>query len=98
MIRYLLCNNCSDRFAELHREDIEAGWHLRRNTIEKSKRPEDLCIEIRHQDEVARIPVPVMVCDGCNDEMPDGSNIIAVTMWQSPEAEPGNWEAEYTQR
>jgi len=98
MIRNLFCHECRERM-ELHPEDIVHGWKMRRVTIEKAKVPDHHQIEIHAGDQpVHIIPVPMLVCDGCNDEIPVGGKAVAVTMWQaSQEDEPGNWEEEFTQ-
>lgn len=82
---------------QLHPEDVADGWRMRRRTIDKAKRHDHHQIEIHVVGEPASIiPVPVLVCDFCNDEIPVGDRAVAVTMWQLPEGEPGDWEREFT--
>ena len=46
-------------------------------------RPEGMEITITAGDEVSHIPVPHLVCDLCNDYIPNGSPAIAITMWDT---------------
>ena len=34
-----------------------------------------------------------MACDGCGEQLPDGSKAMAITTWRGDE--PGEWEHEY---
>lgn len=96
MIRYIFCEKCKDRMSNVHQEDIDNGWRDRRVRIERSKTPVNHHIEIVAGPERQIIPVPILVCDGCNDQIETGTPAIAVTMWQSPDDEPENWEEEFT--
>ena len=91
MTRYLLCPGCEDRIP-LHPDDKANGIQMRRTSL-IAKKPEDLNIEIHHGDETDIIPVTVLVCDLCNEAIPDGTRAVDVTMWEGPE--PGPWEEEY---
>jgi hypothetical protein len=87
MTRYILCKPCGLKF-KLDPEDVETGWHLRKVTGVGQK-PADHAIKVNDR----RIDIPSLLCDHCNDELPNGSAVIAVTMWRG--AEPGTWETEY---
>lgn len=95
-MRNLLCKTCAAKFT-LHPEDERDGWQMRKVPI-VCKRPADLHITIIHAGGQERTEVPVLVCDTCNDELPDGTACVAVTMWkEGDEIEIGNWEKEYSQ-
>lgn len=96
-MRSILCPDCSAKFT-MHREDSADGWHMRKVEI-KVKVPTDGShrIEIMSgMNPATVIPVPIVVCDHCNDEIPEGAIGIAVSMWRG-EDEPGNWEQGYSQ-
>lgn len=96
-MRSILCPSCSAKFT-MHREDSADGWHMRKVEI-KVKVPTDGShrIQIFADDNmVSDTPVPVILCDHCNDEIPEGNTGICVSMWRG-EDEPGNWEQGYSQ-
>lgn len=96
-MRSILCPDCSSRF-HMHPEDAADGWHMRKVEI-KAKVPTDGShrIEIMSGSNPATvIPVPLIVCDHCNDEIPEGSTGICVSMWRGQD-EPDNWEQNYNQ-
>lgn len=96
-MRSILCPSCSAKFT-MHPEDIANDWHMRNVEI-KVKVPTDGShrIEIMAGDEPVKvIHVPVVLCDHCNHEIPEGATGIAVSMWRG-EDEPGNWEQGYSQ-
>lgn len=52
--------------------------------------------DLNHLEVVKTFENPTVVCDYCNDELPNGTEVIALTMWRpAREPEPENWEAEY---
>ena len=93
MSRQLLCPACSSDF-HLHPEDVENGIKMRKVHI-KAKRPENLEIRINAGNETHTIPVPILVCDHCNEEIKEGSPAVAVTLYEGQE--PENWESEYSE-
>ena len=99
MIRYILCPACAATF-NLHseEEDIADGWSMRKVPI-KAKRPDNHQIVITAGAETNIIPVPVMVCDLGNEELPEHSDCVAVSMWRSGrgEYEPAEWWHEFAQ-
>lgn len=94
-MRSILCPTCAEKFHE-HPDDVAEGWRMRKVHI-KVKRPTDgshqISILSGGTEEI--IPVPMVVCDHCNTELPDGTDAVAVSMWQG--VDPGNWEKEYSQ-
>ena len=94
MSRQLLCPACAQEF-NLHPEDKANGIKIRKVEIQSARRPPNLQIRIKAGNETTIIPVPVIVCDHCNDEIPEGSKAVGVTMWGKDQEEPEPWEKEY---
>lgn len=94
-MRSILCPDCSKSFA-LHPSDAADGWHMRKVEI-KVKVPTDGShrITVMAGDKVVSdTPVPIIVCDHCNDEIPEGQPGICVSMWQGTD-ELEDWERKY---
>lgn len=94
MSRQLLCVTCASEF-HLHSEDAANGMKMRKVHIKEAKRPEKLEVRIQAGEEEHVIPVPILVCDHCNDEIPEGTPAVAVTIWEAS-GEPEDWEKEYS--
>lgn len=66
----------------------------------KARRPDNHQITIHAGPETnvmtSIIPLPVLVCDHCNIDIPDGSDAIAVSMWRQEE-QAVDWEHEFSQ-
>lgn len=99
MIRKIYCPRCAEVYIqpELPAEDVADGWQQRSKRI-LAKKPSEHNIEVTDlgAGTTEVIPVPVLVCDFCNDQINDGDDAVAWTMWRG--TEPENWEAEYTQQ
>lgn len=94
-MRSILCPDCAKTFT-MHPSDAADGWHMRKVEI-KAKVPTDGSHRITvmaGNEIVSDTPVPCIVCDHCNDEIPEGSPGICVSMWRGNE-EPENWERNY---
>lgn len=94
MSRQLLCVTCASEF-NLHSEDVANGMKMRKVHINETKRPDRHEIVISDGETTHRIPAPILVCDHCNDEIPEGTPAVAVTVWEAS-GEPENWEKEYS--
>lgn len=95
-MRYILCPTCAANFKE-HPDDTREGWLIRRKEI-KAKVPDDgshRITIIAGGETVHDEQVPIIACDLCNAEIPEGSPATCVTMWQGQE--PENWEERYDQ-
>lgn len=97
MIRYIYCMECSGSM-KLHPADADDGLRMRAVTIEKCRVPENHQIEIFAGDSHHHvIPVPILVCDRCNAEIPTSTPCEAVTIWDGNREEfPGDWEREFS--
>jgi hypothetical protein len=99
MIRKLLCVDCGHAF-EIHPQDAADGFQMRKVNL-TARKPENMNIEIHATggpgpDEHQTIPVNELVCDHCNDSIPNGHEAVAVTMWdKNREETPGDWEQSY---
>ena len=93
MSRQLLCIPCANEF-HLHPEDVANGIKMRKVHI-TAKRPENLEIRVSDGKETTVIPVPILVCDHCNEEIKEGAPAVAVTLYEGQE--PENWESEYSE-
>ena len=94
MVRQILCLRCGEK-SQLAKEDIANGWKLRKveGNIQK---PKELLMEITGTDGFyERTDFPVVHCDHCSVELPNGSKAVAITQWRSKESAPGFWESEY---
>lgn len=99
-MRAIYCPNCASQF-HIHPEDERDGWKMRKVNI-KAKVPTDGShrIEISvgfpgDNEPTDVIPVLMIVCDQCNDEIPEGADAVAVSMWR-PGDEMTDWEKAYT--
>lgn len=97
--RYILCSKCSQRM-QLHPEDERMGFKQRRVEIPGVKTPPGLARQVTTYGDdghvsVERTELTSLVCDGCNDPVPDGTPVTAVTLYRGPEPEP--WEEAYGQ-
>lgn len=64
-------------------EDVARGWKERRKVFTMAK------------PKVFADDLPLS-CDSCGDIIPDGSEAVATTMWDTNrEGEPALWEIEY---
>ena len=84
--------NCASKF-KLHSEDEENGMTLHKVPI-LAKLPPELFITITAGGQVDKIKVTQLVCDFCNDAIPDGSPAVAATI-SSPDHPYEHWESEY---
>ena len=92
MIQYLCCSMCGGDY-KLHPMDVESGLKMRK--VEgKAHRPKvhQIKVIVDGQEESVT-DVPVLLCDLCNEVIPDGTQAVALTMWRGPE--PDRWEGTY---
>ena len=92
MIRRLYCKTCADKTAkELPGEDKAEG-RIQRFVNLRIKRPKEHHVEITNfaTGNVHRVEIPELVCDFCNQQLPNGTEAVAWTMWRGEE--PGKWE------
>lgn len=95
MTRLILCAQCAAKHPSIHPEDAAIGFK-RRMVRGIGKKPDNHAIEIFSAGKrLSRTDIPSLLCDCCNEDLPDGSEIVCVTMWRG--AEPGGWEDEYLQ-
>ncbi len=97
MSRYILCPKCSERM-QLHPEDKRMGFKQRRVEIPGVRTPPGLARQVTTFGDdghvsVERTALKSLVCDSCNQPVPDGTPVTAVTLYQGEEPEP--WEEEY---
>lgn len=99
MVRTLLCEKCGV-LTPMHPEDVAEGWK-RRRIHGLAKKP-----AIHQIKTITKMPggeskttvegLPILICDDCCQELPDGTPAIAVTMWrEDKEGPPLDWESEY---
>jgi hypothetical protein len=91
-MRAIYCPTCSAGF-NIHPDDITEGWKLRRIAIKVHRPEQGHEIIIKSGDETSVIDVPIVVCDSCNCELPEGTDAFAVTMYKGQE--PPAWEEAY---
>ena len=95
--RFLLCPACKDSL-DLHPADRRNGFQQRRVEIAEARRPPGLARQSRTitdgHVEIVREDVPVLKCDACYADIPDGTPATAVTHWRGP-VTPDPWEKEY---
>ena len=80
-MRSILCPECASEF-QIHAEDTSDGWLMRKVPI-KAQVPTDGSHRIQvfaGETMVSDTPVPVVLCDACNQEIQDGSDAVAVSM------------------
>lgn len=90
MTRHLFCEACGV-MKPMHPEDAAMGFARRRIEFQASKPKEHfILVDGERQD------LSSLACDQCGKDIPDGSTVIAQTMWMtSREGTPGLWEEEY---
>lgn len=107
MTRYIFCAKCGESHS-LHHEDKRAGFKYRK-VFGTAAKPPDLTVtvydvpgdlkvfgmsEIMAAGKVkTKETLPIMYCDSCHDELPDGIPVVAVSLQKG--AEPPEWEAAY---
>ena|SRR5258705_11629372 len=93
MIRQLQCLKCARRSKPLEQEDLHAGWHMRL-VKGKAQKPQKHQIVIRTDNKPPEIiPLAILLCDLCSDEIADGAEAVAFTFWRGDE--PEAWEHEF---
>lgn len=75
----------------MHPEDVAAGFKRRRMVLLKVAKPKEHFITING---VRQPDMASLLCDGCGSPIQDGTEAVAITMWQG-EVEPPLWEADY---
>lgn len=94
MIRTIHCEKCGV-LKPMHPEDVAMGF-LRRRLIFKGVKPADHAITVNGEKQPQ---MSSLACDLCGQDIPDGSTVVATTMWQKDrEGTPGIWETEYGYR
>src|ERR1035437_5815073 len=92
MTRELLCMDCAPKF-KLHEDDASNGMTLHKVSI-RAKLPPELFIEITAGGKTDKFKVTQLVCDLCNEAIPNGSIAVAATI-SSPDHPYEPWESEY---
>jgi hypothetical protein len=92
-MRAIYCPACAQEF-NIHPEDIRDGWKLRRTPIKVHRPEQGHEIIIKSGDETSVIQCPMVVCDACNCELPEGTDAFGITMYKGQE--PDMWEREYS--
>lgn len=92
-MRAIYCQACADKAKAkpLHPEDAALGFKRRFVPIKQLKVPRGHGLTINGEFR----PLSMLVCDGCNVELPAGSSAVAVTFTRG---ELGPWEHEYEQQ
>lgn len=91
-MRLLLCPACGVKQQDQHPEDKAMGFRWRRVEIAHAKKPEEHHITING---VRQPEMPVLKCDHCAADIPDGSPAVAISQWRG--GVMSNWEEEYSQ-
>lgn len=95
MRRDLYCRKCASN-RQLHPDDVRDGYVTRQVPV-IAKLPPNLYIEVGPMDGPRdKILVTELVCDLCNDAIPNGTVAMAITTWNiHREGTPVEWEKEY---
>jgi len=103
MSRRILCPDCNEKRkakypSGLHPEDRAAGFQVRVVLIEV-KKPEQHGIDVYEGNSLSAMALtkheelPAIMCDDCNQAIPDGTRAYAISMWRG--GEMGAWEQEF---
>lgn len=101
MTRRILCQSCYRKRGPMHPEDVLMGW-TQRFVRGKAHKPPEHNVKFYSGENMESLKLTetrelsTLVCDTCNEPIPDSSEAVAITMWRPQvEAEPGEWEKEY---
>lgn len=101
MTRQIICRACYEKRGPMHPEDVLAGWN-QRFVHGHAKKPAGHEIKIYTGGSLDKLKLDKtirpasLVCDHCNEQLPDGTGSVAITMWRpARESEPDDWEKKY---
>lgn len=93
MSRRIDCRPCGAKWKP-HPQDCFEGWQHRAVHL-SAKKPDDHGVTVKTDDKSVTEQLPSIVCDLCGEAIPDGSIVLAVTMWRGDFDIIVAWEHEY---